>query len=156
MIQSQRGVAVNQRVGERISEISDKASLVWQSLEDIVDKVRQVDLLIETVAASSREQSLGLDRISGSVSQVGEVTQHAAAGAEETAASSAELKSQTGELSGALEDLLRLIGEKPRELPHRRPSPSAPSFFHPGNGADRARSSRAGQRPFLPLPLLGE
>jgi len=114
VIQSQRGVAVNQRVGERISEISDKASLVWQSLEDIVDKVRQVDALIETVATSSREQSIGLDRISGSVSQVSEVTQRAAAGAEETAASSAELKSQTGELSGALEDLLRLVGERRR------------------------------------------
>ncbi len=142
--QSQRGVAVNQRVGERILEISDKAALVWQSLEDIVDKVRQVDALIETVATSSREQSIGLDRVSGSVSQVGEVTQRAAAGAEETAASSAELKSQTGELSGALEDLLRLVGEKQREAGNRSPFFPAPSIvgLENGHGPNPGRPTR--------------
>lgn len=112
LAQSGRGIAVNQRVIERIDEIAQKADIVWRSLEDIVEKVRQVDGLIEAVATSSRDQSDGLDRISSSVVQVDQVTRRAASGAQETAAHSTELSNQTGELRGAIGDLLRLVGEK--------------------------------------------
>ncbi|SDT89897.1 methyl-accepting chemotaxis protein [Verrucomicrobium sp. GAS474] len=107
---SERGVAVNERVTAQVAEIAAKSRTVRESLEGIVGKVRQVDTLIGTIATASKEQTAGIDQINFAVSQMDQVTQGNAAGAEESAAAAEELSAQSTELRSAVGILTRLVG----------------------------------------------
>jgi hypothetical protein len=80
---------------------------VAKSLAQITERIREVDKLAAEIAASSAEQSQGIGQINTAVTQMDKVTQSNAATAEETAAASEELSSQT---SGLKEEILRLSG----------------------------------------------
>ncbi|MCD6365486.1 MAG: hypothetical protein J7M14_06380 [Planctomycetes bacterium] len=74
------------------------AKEVGGSLEQIADGNRKVNDLIAEIAAASDEQSQGAEQITIAVSQMDQVTQSAAANAEESAAAAEELNAQAGEL----------------------------------------------------------
>ncbi len=107
--QSVRGVEVNGKVAVQIEAIGRKSKAVQESLSEIVVKAREVDALVLTIATASREQSAGLEQITTAVSQMDQVTQTTAAGAEEAASAAEELNSQSAELRGAVESLVQLI-----------------------------------------------
>lgn len=88
-------------------EISAK---VAAGLGDIVTKIRKVDELVAEVAASSLEQSQGIDQINTAIGQMDKVTQSNAANAEESAAAAEELNAQAESLNGAVRELLALVG----------------------------------------------
>jgi methyl-accepting chemotaxis protein len=91
-----QGVQISERVGK--------------NLADIVEKVRQLDTLINEVATASREQSEGVTQISTAIGQMDRVTQANAANAEETSAAAEELNSQSALLKEAVAGLLALTG----------------------------------------------
>jgi ABC-type transporter Mla subunit MlaD len=88
-------------------QISEK---VAKSLQEIVDKVRQVDTLAAEVASGSKEQSSGIEQINIAVTQLDKVTQSNAANAEESASASEELSAQAQTLKDAVAELLALVG----------------------------------------------
>ncbi|HEY8965879.1 MAG TPA: methyl-accepting chemotaxis protein, partial [Candidatus Methylacidiphilales bacterium] len=106
---SERGVEVNARVGARVAEIAEQGRTLRGSLDGIVEKVREVDSLVGSIADASKEQSGGLSAINGSVSDLDKVTQANAAGAEEAAAAAEELNAQSNELRSAVGILTRLV-----------------------------------------------
>lgn len=65
------------------------------SLQSIVEKVRTVNTLIDSIAQASQEQSESIVHITGGMGQISEVIQINSATAQETAASSEELNSQS-------------------------------------------------------------
>ena len=89
-------------------EISAKVS---KSLNDIVRKARQVDVLAAEVAVASREQSQGITQINAAMSQMDKVTQNNAAAAEESAAAAQQLNGQARAIKTAVGELVRLVGE---------------------------------------------
>ena len=125
--QSTRGVEANDKVTAQIGEIVQKSGAVRTSLGQIVEKVRQVDSLVATIATGSREQSSGLDQINSAISQMDKVTQGNAAGAEETASAAEELNAQSNELRGAVEALLQLVKGGGNDHGHAIVSPAAPA-----------------------------
>ena len=90
-------------------QINAKVSL---SLADIVSKARQADELVAQISIASNEQSQGIDQINSSVSQMDAMTQNNAAGAEESANVSADLRNQSTQLTQLVQELQTLVGGK--------------------------------------------
>ena len=82
---------------------------VAQGLQQIVDRIRQVDELVAEVAAASKEQSQGTDQVNTAIAQMDKVTQANAANAEETASAAEELNAQAETLKEALRDLVLIV-----------------------------------------------
>jgi len=121
-------------------EISGK---VARGLDEIVARVRQVDELAAEVAVASKEQSEGIAQINTAVTQMDQVTQANAAGAEESAGAANELSSQAVILKGAVGDLLNLVNG-------RATSQTLPPPNLSGNGKSGRLSQSAAKRP-LPV-----
>jgi methyl-accepting chemotaxis protein len=71
-----------------------------RALNDIVDKVAQIDGLIGQIAQSSQEQATGLNQVNAAVNQMDQVTQQNAAMVEEATAAVSNLRGETGKLVG--------------------------------------------------------
>nr|MBF0223417.1 CZB domain-containing protein [Desulfobulbaceae bacterium] len=76
----------------------------------------KIGTLISEIATASKEQEMGFSQINSAVSEIDHVTQENAANAEETAAASGELKSQADAMRGAVDELIRLVGAKKKEV----------------------------------------
>ena len=94
---------------------------VAEALNEIVNKVRQVDELVTEVAGATREQTDGIAQINVAVGQMDKVTQSNAATAEESAAAAEELNSQAEVMKRSVAELLQLVGGH-SESPVRKPA----------------------------------
>jgi methyl-accepting chemotaxis protein len=103
---------------------------VAAALNEIVNKVRQVDELITEVAGASREQTDGIAQINVAVSQMDKVTQSNAATAEESAAAAEELNSQAEVMKQSVAELLQLVGGESVAVVRKSRSVSRPPEFH--------------------------
>jgi methyl-accepting chemotaxis protein len=69
------------------------------TIDGLVDSVRRVDGIVAEIAAASREQSGGIDRIHAAVGEVDRVTQQNAALAEQATAAAAALRAEADGLA---------------------------------------------------------
>jgi methyl-accepting chemotaxis protein len=127
------GVAIGKEVGDVLTEI--------------VAGNRKVSELIAEISAASDEQSQGIDQISGAVGQMDQVTQSAAANAEESASSAEELNAQAEELHRMVEQLRSVVGGSDENDGHVAAGRPAP-------GRDRSRASNraTGDQPERRMP----
>jgi len=88
-------------------EISGKVSL---TLNEMAEKVRQVDDLATEVASASSEQTRGIAQINQAVAQMDKVTQANATSAQESSNAAAELNHQANDLQKSVDHLLALVG----------------------------------------------
>jgi methyl-accepting chemotaxis protein len=93
--------------GVRISE------KVAESFEEIVVKARKVDELVGEIATASKEQDQGIQQVSVAVTQMDQVTQTNAAGAEESASAAQELNAQAEMMRQSVQTLQKLVGGRP-------------------------------------------
>ena len=98
----------------------DISKEVAGSLEEIAEGSRKVNDLVAEIAAASDEQSTGAEQINTAVGQMDQVTQAAAANAEESAAASEELNAQAGELRSMTDQfkLSKLAAKAPGTATH--------------------------------------
>ncbi len=89
------GVRLSEQVGSRLGEI--------------LASVGEVDALVDAVAMATREQSLGLDQLTAAITDIENVTQSNAAGAEQSAAAAEELNAQAELLQGEAQGLLAVV-----------------------------------------------
>ncbi len=112
------------------AEINQRVSTV---LSEIVEKARQVDGLVATVAGASREQTQGISQINVAVCQMDKVTQGNAANAEESAAVSQELNAKAQDMNAAVNELLFLLDghamKEPQKAAHAAFKSQAPVDF---------------------------
>jgi methyl-accepting chemotaxis protein len=78
------------------------------NLAAIVDKTRQLDERIAEIAQSSHEQSEGIAQINNAVASMDKITQGNAALAQQSAASSEELKAQAEQVRLGVAELMRM------------------------------------------------
>lgn len=97
---------------------------VADSLQNILERARQVDGLIAEIADASGEQTQGVAQINNAVAQMDKVTQTAASTSEESAAAAEELNAQSIELLRVVDALRELVGAAPAE-PAANPAESA-------------------------------
>jgi methyl-accepting chemotaxis protein len=120
---SQQGVAI----GERTSAL----------LAEIFGKIRAIDADIGEIARATGEQAQGIAGLSSSVHAMDQVTQSNAAGAQETAATAAELRQQAEILSSLVTRIAgRSAAAAPVSVP-AAPAPRAPGAARPPRTAAR-------------------
>ena len=95
---------------------------VATSLSDIVTKARQMDELINEIAAASAEQTQGITQINSAIIHIDSVTQDTAANSANMAEVASGLREQTGGLKDAVAELEFLIGHSAEAVP---PPPDA-------------------------------
>jgi methyl-accepting chemotaxis protein len=120
---------------------------VSTALNEIVEKARQMDDLAASLAAASKEQSVGITQVNLAMGQIDQVTQRNAAGAEECAAAAEELNIQAQSMRGSVSDLMKLVGNAsaPAKPEHPRLNPPPARKRLAGPSRPLARSSRACQ-----------
>jgi methyl-accepting chemotaxis protein len=92
---SEHGIRLSERVGNNFNEITQRA--------------RKLDTMIQEIADAAKQQSQGIETINAEISRIDQITQSNSASAEETASSSAELQSQADRLREAVEELNRMV-----------------------------------------------
>jgi methyl-accepting chemotaxis protein len=112
-------------------QISAKVAI---SLEEIVNKARQVDELAGEVATASVEQSQGIEQVNTAVSQMDKVTQSNAANAEESASAAEELNAQAEAMNDAVQQLKQLVDGKSEGRAISKISSIRPPKSHMGQG----------------------
>jgi len=104
---------------------------VAQVLQEIVNRIRQVDELVAQVTTASREQSNGIHQLNKAVTQMDKVVQSNAAGAEESAAAGQELNSQADSLRTLASQLRELVGGAETDKKAKQPTPTERSVSAP-------------------------
>lgn len=94
--QTERGVAVSQKVA--------------QGLEAILARAKQVAELVAAITTASEEQNQGITQLNTAVGHMEKVTQGNAAAAEESASAAEELSAQTRVVQAAVAELQALVG----------------------------------------------
>ena len=96
-----------------VQKVDTGSKLVGETSESFAEAARAIDkvsTLVAEIAGSTGEQSKAIAQVSTAISQIDTVTQQNAATAEESASASEELSAQAEMMSGAVKDLVRIIG----------------------------------------------
>jgi methyl-accepting chemotaxis protein/methyl-accepting chemotaxis protein-1 (serine sensor receptor) len=88
---------------------AQKVHEVEQSIAKATEQALEMKTLVDEVSLGSQEQKNGLEQIAKAISQMEQVTQQTAAGAEESASAGEELNAQAETLRGSVGELTRLI-----------------------------------------------
>ncbi|WP_368670098.1 methyl-accepting chemotaxis protein [Phenylobacterium aquaticum] len=151
---AQRSAQAAKEIKELIStssrQVGDGAQLVGrtgEALERMVSRVNQISVLITEIAASSREQSLGLGQVNAAINDMDKVTQQNAAMVEQSTAASHALLRE----AEALGDSMRAFRTSQAPSSDRRPAPRAQAPVaalktagHRGSAAVRQPAPRQG------------
>lgn len=93
--------------------------LVAKSITQVVEDARRVKILVDEVSVGSIEQTKGLDHIAKAITQMEQVVQGSAAGAEEGAAAGEQLSAQAETLQHVVVCLRSFVeGSKEQEKPN--------------------------------------
>jgi methyl-accepting chemotaxis protein len=126
-----------------------------EALAALVSQVEQIDGLVGAIAASAKEQAVGLNEINAAVNRMDQVTQQNAAMAEESTAATHALKSDAVELgrlmgefrTGADDAPARPASSSGSRRPQIATTASRPSVSPPRRMADKLRASFGGAAP---------
>lgn len=86
------------------SEISQQTS---EAFSDILEKIKKTSNLIGEISISAKEQSEGMNQISGAMGEIDQITQQNAATSEEAAAAAEELNAQ----AISMKETVKIIGD---------------------------------------------
>jgi methyl-accepting chemotaxis protein len=155
---AQRSAQAARETADKISDSGGKSEQgvrisekMAANLAGIVEKTRRLNEMIAEIAQASNEQSQGIGQINNAVSHMDKVTQSNAALAEETAASSEELRVQAEQVKGAVAELMQMVqgasrdaGESSTKSSYDQPAPVAESpIVRPGKNGHAAPSSKS-------------
>ena len=113
-----------------------------QALERMMVQVAEIDSVVDTIAASSREQATGLDEVNVAVGQLDQITQQNAAMVEESTAAGQSLAVEAESLVRKMGDFnigqerTQVLQDRARlkNSPVARPAPSVPMLRTSGSG----------------------
>jgi len=92
---SEQGVAISARMADHLGAI--------------VERIRKLDEMIAGIAQASHEQSDGIGQLNNTMAGMDKITQSNAALAQQSAASSDELKAQAEQVQSAVSELMRMV-----------------------------------------------
>ncbi len=160
--------ALIQESVRQAGEGEDTARRAGDKLGEILRAAMKVSDIVAEIAASSREQAAGIERVKQKVAEMDQVTQENAASSEQSSSAAEQLSSQSDRLA-AMVGSFRMSGAERREKPAPRagvrglqesaPAPAAkpaPSpRVRPANGA-AVHPAKASIRPEEVIPLDGD
>ena len=138
-----------------------KVDQVATAIRVITGQAAEAKTLVDEVTLGSREQARGIEQIGKAITQMEQVTQTAAAGAQESAAAAQELNAQSETMKDIVERLRAIVGAGNiadrhagvSRLPADRSPASRPSESDWGFTADRQASPEKPEFPEQELPL---
>jgi methyl-accepting chemotaxis protein len=95
---AQAAKEIKELITDSVSKVEGGAQLASQAgatMSEILDRFRQVTILVDEITGASREQSTGIEQVTKAVAQMDEVTQQNAALVEQAAAAAESLEDQT-------------------------------------------------------------
>lgn len=95
---AERSMAASREIAEVANESVDLAEIAGSALEKIVPEITKTSDLVQTIAASSTEQSAASTQISQAMEQLNQITQQTALSSEELASASDEMSNQAVKL----------------------------------------------------------
>ncbi|MDM8539009.1 methyl-accepting chemotaxis protein, partial [Desulfobacterales bacterium HSG17] len=98
-----------------LEKINSHGEILIKTREDFAgtsDYINKVEKLISGIVKTSKEQSVRIEQLNNAVRETGKITQSNAAGSEETASASEEMKIQVGKIKTFVNKLAILIGIK--------------------------------------------
>jgi methyl-accepting chemotaxis protein len=136
---AQRCAGAARETAELIEESITRSHSGKKKVDDVATAIRSlaeqssaVRTLVDDVQLGSREQLRALERIGTALEQIEDVTQHAAAGAEEGSAAADELTAQAGALRDVVAALERAVGTRRRDGAAARRREAAPGAARGG------------------------
>ncbi|MCI3131551.1 methyl-accepting chemotaxis protein [Phenylobacterium aquaticum] len=151
---AQRSAQAAKEIKELIStssrQVGDGAQLVGrtgEALERMVSRVNQISVLITEIAASSREQSLGLGQVNAAINDMDKVTQQNAAMVEQSTAASHNLLREAEALSDSMSAFRTSNAPSRSSRPAPRaqaPAAALKTVGHRGSAAVRQPAPRQG------------
>jgi len=141
---------IKELIRDSVQKVEEGSTLVGQSgqtLEQIVSAVKKVSDIIAEIAASSQEQSAGIDQVNTAVAQLDEMTQQNAALVEQATAAGQSMADQSQALSDALAkyDMGTAAASIAAAAPIAAPAPKRPARAAPG--AARGEAGSTGRPP---------
>jgi methyl-accepting chemotaxis protein/methyl-accepting chemotaxis protein-1 (serine sensor receptor) len=119
-------------IEESITKSNDgkvKVDQVAVAIHAITEEAAKIKTLVDEVNLGSQEQVRGIEQIGKAIGQMEQVTQSAAANAEESASAAEELTAQAAALKGIADELARMMGgEGSSGEPRRTPQPARPAM----------------------------
>jgi methyl-accepting chemotaxis protein len=113
---AQRCAQAAHETSDRISDSaakSEQGALISgkmaANLGAIVERIRKLDEMIAGIAQASHEQSEGISQLNNTVAGMDKITQSNAALAQQSAASSDELKAQAEQVQSAVAELMKMV-----------------------------------------------
>jgi len=104
---------------------AEKLEMVASSIRGITESAGKVRNLVDEVSESSKQQTVGINQTATAVTQVSQVTQTAAASAEESAAAAEELSAQSQNIRDLVRSLRAMV-ESNHDAARPHPSVSMP------------------------------
>ena len=113
---AQRSAQAAKETAAKIADASAKSEQgatisgqVAGSLDKIVERIRQLDEMVGGIAQASSEQSEGIGQLNRAVAGMDKITQSNAALAQQSASSAEDMKSQSGQVKLAVNELLQMV-----------------------------------------------
>jgi methyl-accepting chemotaxis protein/methyl-accepting chemotaxis protein-1 (serine sensor receptor) len=100
-------------IEESIDKSNDgrsKVDQVAEAIRAVTDEAAKIKILVDEVNMGSQEQARGIEQVSKAMTQMEQVTQKAAANAEESASAAEELTAQSKTLKDVIEQLIGMVG----------------------------------------------
>lgn len=113
---SEEGERANARIAESMGTLIIRSDEVRTKLEEILNRVTQMEQVIAQIVIASREQALGVGQCSSAAGQVDKITQSNAASAQETATAAEELNKYAKSLADSVVNLVGFIGGNPESF----------------------------------------
>ncbi|MGH7997048.1 MAG: methyl-accepting chemotaxis protein [Opitutaceae bacterium] len=127
---SEQGVTISDRMATKLGAI--------------VERIRKLDEMIAGIAQASHEQSEGITQLNSTVAGMDRITQSNAALAQQSAASSDELKAQAEQVQSAVQDLMRMVDGAAAAEPRKAADVVTPVIYGNHNGWTQEHGSAPG------------
>jgi len=138
---------------QRAEQGTQMSGEVGQSLTTIQGQAGEVSGLITAIARASEEQAQGVEHLNMAVAQMDKLTQHSAAGAEESASAAEELSAQAQTVKSMVGELVAMVEgcafQRHAEMPAVTPAPKAARSSAPARidtGGQPAKTPPAADR----------
>jgi methyl-accepting chemotaxis protein len=98
-------------IGDSVDKVATGSELVGaahRTMDDIVQRVRDVSALIAEISAATQEQKVGIGQVNAAVGRLDAATQQNAALVEQSSSAAQSLREQAGALVGAVAAFRRL------------------------------------------------
>ncbi|MGB3392957.1 MAG: methyl-accepting chemotaxis protein [Stenotrophomonas sp.] len=111
---------IKELIEDSVSKVSDGSTLVHQAgdtMGEIVSSVQRVTDIMAEISAASQEQSVGIEQVNRTITQMDETTQQNAALVEEATAAARAMEEQVGQLTEAVAVFRTTTHAAPSPLP---------------------------------------